>query len=120
MEGLRMASIGQDGILWYPKKEIYGLLTFPEIMPVLYEMNFLEKKNSIVEINPKYMHLMHGQNKITQKQLESRLLHQKTVGEIGEEIVLDFEKNRLKREGCLTEASKVNRISTEFATQDMT
>ena len=107
--------VGQDSILWYPKEEIYDLLAFPEIMPVLYEIGLLEKKNNTVEINPKYMRLMYGQKKITQKQLENQLLNQRTVGEIGEEIVLDFETNRLKREGYLTEASKVNRISTEFA-----
>ena len=107
--------VGQDSILWYPKGEVYDLLAFPVIIPILYEIGLLEKKNDTVEINPRYMRLMHGQKKITQKQLEIQLQNQRTVGEIGEEIVLDFEKNRLKREGCLTEASKVNRISTEFA-----
>ena len=107
--------VGQDSVSWYPKEEIYDLLAFPAIMSVLYEIGLLEKKNNTVEINPKYMRLMYAQKKITQKQLEVQLQNQRMVGEIGEEIVLDFEKNRLKGEGCLTEASKVNRISTEFA-----
>ena len=97
------------------KKEVYDLLAFPAIIPILYEIGLLEKKNDTVEINPKYMHLMDDQKKITQKRLEEQLAEQRTVGKIGEEIALDFERNRLKRDGYLTEASKVNQISMEFA-----
>ena len=107
--------IGQGDILWYPKEEVYDLLAFPAIIPILYEIGLLEKKNDTVEINPKYMHLMDDQKKITQKRLEEQLAEQRTVGKIGEEIALDFERNRLKRDGYLTEASKVNQISMEFA-----
>ena len=111
--------VRKNSVLWYPKEEVYDLLTFPEIISVLYEIGLFEKKNDIVEINPKYMRPMYGQKKITQKQLEKRLeiqrLTQRTVGEIGEKIVLNFERDRLEREGYSTESSKVNRISTEFA-----
>ena len=88
--------VGQDNILWYPKEEVYDHFAFPEIIPVLYEIDLLEKKDDIVEINPKYIHLMYEQKRTTQEQLEIQLQNRKTIGEISEEIVLDFEKNRLK------------------------
>ena len=108
--------VGQDGIWQCPKDKVYELVGFSEIMTILYEVGFLEKKSDTVEINPKYMHLVYGsQLRITQKQLDAHLQIQKTVGEIGEEIALAFEINRLNMEGCQIEASMVNRISSEFA-----
>ena len=62
------------------------------------------------------MHLVYSsQMRVTQKQLDAQLQMQKTVGEIGEEIALAFEINRLNMEGCQIEASEVNQISSEFA-----
>lgn len=108
--------VGKDGIWRCPKNKVYELVEFSEIMSILYEVGFLEKRHDTVEINPKYMHLVYGdQTKITQKQIDAHLQIQKTVGEIGEELALAFEIDRLTVEGCLVEASKVSRISSEFA-----
>lgn len=108
--------VGENGIWWWPKNKVYELVGFSEIMPILYEVGLLEKKNDTVEISYKYMHLVYSsQMRVTQKQLDAQLQIQKTVGEIGEEIALAFEIKRLNMEGCQVEASKVTRISTEFA-----
>lgn len=108
--------VGQDGIWRCPKDKVYELVGFSEILPILYEVGLLDKKNNAVTINPKYLYLMYdGQVRVTQKQLDARLQIQKTVGEIGEEIALRFEINRLTMQGCKAEASKVSQISSKFA-----
>ncbi len=102
--------------MWYPKQEIYGIVTIPDILPILYETGLFEKQNGKVEINPKYIQLI-GQNdrKITQKMLEAQLENQKIIGNIAEELVLAFEQKRLADAGHTEEASKIDRISDRFA-----
>ncbi len=108
--------IGENQNIWYPKWEIYDLFEIPEILPILYESGLLEKKDTIVEINPKYFQSIHKtQKKMTQKQLEAQLQNWKNIGDVAEEIVLNFEQNRLKKEGHFVESKKVKKISSEFA-----
>ena len=108
--------VGENQNKWYPKWEIYDLFEIPEILPILYESELLEKKDTIVEINPKYFQSIHkAQKKMSQKQLETQLQNWKIIGDVAEEIVLIFEQNRLKKEGHIEESKKVKRISSEFA-----
>ena len=108
--------VGENQNRWCPKWEIYDLFETPEILPILYELDILEKKDTTVEINTKYFQIIKkSQKKITQDQLEKQLQNWKITGDIGEEIVLIFEKNRLKKEGHITESEKVERISDENA-----
>ena len=101
------------GIYWYPKKEIYDLFAFPAIMPILYEIGLLEKDGSRVVISPEYVELI--SRKITQENLEDHLLRRKKIGVLGEQIALEFEKDRLAKIGCVQEAARVKLVSEEFA-----
>lgn len=103
---------------WYPKWEVYNLFEIPEILPLLYEVDLIEKKDITVEINPKYLKLINKSKtvkKLSQKQLENQLQNWSKIGQIAEEIVLNHEKTRLKNEGHLSESNKVKRISDEHA-----
>lgn len=109
--------IGEDEKRWYPKWEVYNLFEVPEILPLLYEVDLIEKKDVTVEINPKYYQLINKSKivkKLTQKQLENQLRNWSKIGQIAEEIVLNYEKNRLKNKGHLAESRKVTRISREY------
>ncbi len=98
-----------------PKEEIYGRFENPEILPLLYELEILLKKHIKVVINPKHASIFSkSQKKMTLKQLEIQLQNWKIIGEIAEEIVLEFEINRLKKEGHIKESEEVKRISEEF------
>ncbi len=108
--------VGENQNRWYPKWEIYDIFENPEILPILYELDLLEKKDTTVEINPKYFQIVSkSQKKMTLKQLEIQLENWKITGEIAEEIVLKFEKNRLKSEGHFDESNNARRISNDFA-----
>jgi len=85
-------------------------------LPLLYESNILLQKNKQVVINPIYANLFKIEKKtrnvrITQKQIDQKLVLMKKVGEIAEEIVVDYEKKRLKNKGFLDESKNVTRIS---------
>lgn len=104
----------KDGKKWYPKEDVYELFEFPQILPLLYESGVLSKKNHIVEINPEYSQFK-VEKRLTQKQLDEQLKNWKITGDIAEEIVLEFEKNRLKKQGHKLESEKVEIISKDFA-----
>jgi hypothetical protein len=107
-----------DGKRWYPKWDVFKLFEMPEILPLLYEVGLIEKKDVTVQINPKYFTLIDQSKsvkKLTQKQLENQLQNWKITGEIAEEIVLDYEKNRLKNNGHMAESDKVKKISDEYS-----
>ena len=104
-----------NGTLNCRKDKIYDMLNAPEILPILYEIGLLNKNQNLVEINMEHIDLLSNMAKITQQQLESNLKFKKTIGNIGEEIVLNFEKERLRTDGCAYESDGVTRISKEFA-----
>ncbi len=103
---------------WYHKWGVYDLFDEPSILPILYETNFLEKKDLTVEINTKFGGLVDfkkTKKKISLKQLEKQIENQKIIGDIAEEIVLGYEKNRLKKEGLSTKLELVKRISLDYS-----
>ena len=111
-------NIDDDEKIWYPKWEVYNLFETPEILPLLYEIDLIIKNDMTVEVNHKYLKFIDkskSTKKLTQKQLEKQLQNWKMTGEIAEQIVLNYEKNRLKNKGCLSESDKVTRISNEHA-----
>ena len=69
-----------------------------------------------VIVNPEFEKLisLKIKRKITLKQLERNLEQQKKIGNIAEEIVLNFEKNRLKNLGFEEESNNIRRISIDF------
>lgn len=111
-------NINDVGKRWYPKWEVYDLFAAPEILPLLYDIDLIEKKDITVEVNQKYLKLIDkakSTKKLTQKQLERQLQNWKITGEIAEQIILNYEKNRLNNMGCLSESDKVTKISDEYA-----
>ena len=108
--------VGKHYNLYYPKDEIYRLFKSTEILPILYEVSLLKKKYDVIEINTEYLQMIvQNKRKISQNQLEVQLQNQKIIGSIAEEIVLEFERNRLIKEGHKTESAKIRQISDEFA-----
>tara|TARA_Y100001936_G_scaffold124340_1_gene121650 strand:+ start:4535 stop:5530 length:996 start_codon:yes stop_codon:yes gene_type:complete len=110
-----------DGKLWYEKKEIVNLFERKDILPILYELGLLIKNgnqivvNSIYQKNEIIKEQQKKKRKISQIQLEKTLEIEKKVGQIAEKIVLDFEKNRLEKDGYLKKAQKVEQISEDWA-----
>jgi len=105
-----------DGKIWCPSNQVMPLFSTKFILPLLYESNILLQQNKEVIINPKYSNLFKIEKKtrnvrITQKQIDQKLQLMKKVGEIAEEIVVDYEKKRLKNKGFLDESKNVKRIS---------
>ena len=114
-EALLKFDIDEDGLFSYPKEKIYELFELPIILPILYEIGLLEKKETKIIINPKYASLVHKVIRITQKQLEEQITRQKIIGDIGEEIALKLENSRLEESGLIRQADLVRSISAEFA-----
>jgi len=105
-----------DGKKWFPKWDVVNLFENIQILPILYETGFLEKNDLSVIVNPEFEKLisLKIKRKITLKQLERNLEQQKKIGNIAEEIVLNFEKNRLKNLGFEEESNNIRRISIDF------
>ena len=110
-----------DEKLWYEKKEIVNLFERKDILPILYELGLLIKNgdqivvNSIYQKNEIIKEQQTKKRKISQIQLEKTLEIEKKVGQIAEKIVLNFEKNRLEKDGYLKKAEKVEQISEDWA-----
>src|SRR6185437_8729076 len=106
--------------LEYPAEMLLSLFTEPEIVPLLYECEILELYDELVLLNQKYMNLIKIEKKegfvrISQKHIDAQLDIMKKVGEIGEELVFDYEVKRLRDIGCIEESKNVQRISQMFA-----
>ena len=106
-----------DGKNWIPKWDVVSLFENVHILPILYQTGFLQKNDLSVTVNSEFGELISKKikRKITLKQLEKNLGHQKKIGDVAEEIVLNFEKNRLKNLGFEDESNKTRRISIDFA-----
>jgi hypothetical protein len=111
----------EDSKFWFPITEIVGVCKNPEILPMLYEIKLLEKKEPKVFINEKFTNkiqkLTVGRPKqeISQKQIDDSLKIMKKIGNLGEEIALEYERERLVKLDCEKEAQNVERISEEVA-----
>ena len=112
----------EESIKWYPKWAVFDLIETPELLPILYETKFLIKKDIVVQLNP--LHLANffqilkkssKKRKITLKQLENDLKLKNQIGQIGEYIAYNFEKNRLLTSGFAKESEKVKPISQDYA-----
>lgn len=106
--------------LEYPTEILLSLFTEPEIVPLLYECEILELSDELVLLNQKYMNLIkikkkEGLVRISQKHIDAQLDIMKKVGEIGEELVFDYEVKRLRDSGHIDESKNVQRISQMFA-----
>jgi len=115
--------VNDDKTLWCPKKDLFELFTETEIFPILYETKFLKKDGGKVTIDQKFLPALNIElKKIVRKklaksqvqldkELERERETKKRIGEIAENIVLEFEKKRLGKNGCV----EVRRISQEYA-----
>ena len=107
----------------YKMDKVTRLFEQQDILPILYEANLLIKQAPDVIINQEFsqevekevINLPRKKPKITQIQLEKDLEREKEnkkmIGEIAENIVLEFEKKRLGKNGH----AKIRRISQEYA-----
>ena len=110
---------------WIEKNKVRQLFKQTKILEILYNVEFLKfsQQPEKVLLNPVYTKnklvlrsLKKGQRrKISQSELEDNLLKQKRIGEIAEKFVLEFEKERLAKDGCVEKANNVERISQKWA-----
>ena len=106
---------------WYEKKSITQLFDSTDFLHIIYDVELLVKGETDVRLNSKF----HENESITiqrkkkrkqsQGDIDDSLKIQKKIGQIGEKIVLKFEKNRLKESGCSYEAEHVDQISEDWA-----
>ena len=107
----------------YKIDKVTRLFEQPNILPILYEANLLIKQTPDVIINQEFsqevekeiIRLPRKKPRITQAQLDKELEkereNKKKIGELAENIVLEFEKKRLGKDG----QAEVRRISQEYA-----
>ena len=113
--------VDENNELWYEKKSIAQLFDSTDFLHILYDVGLLVKGETDVRLNSKF----HENESITiqrkkkrkqsQGDIDDSLKIQKKIGQIGEKIVLKFEKNRLKEAGCVDEAEHVDQISEDWA-----
>ena len=115
--------VNDDKTMWCAKKDLFELFTETEIFPILYETKFLKKDGGKVTIDQKFLPALNIElKKIVRKklaksqaqldkELEKERETKKRIGEIAENIVLEFEKKRLGKNGNV----EVRRISQEYA-----
>lgn len=100
------------GRLWYEKNLTVGIFERSPYLDIFFKTDLLIKENNIVVINPlfnKYEEIKkysRERKKLSLNDLETKLELWKLIGDIAEEFVFNFEKNRLKKEG-LTEISEL-------------
>jgi len=105
--------------IWAPTNQVFDLFSEKKIIPILYESDLLLLLEDKVILNPKFSYkikLDHKkQVKISQKFIDKQLDHYRVIGEIAEEIALNYEKNRLEKISCQFEAKNVQQISSNYA-----
>ena len=106
----------------YKIDEVTRLFEQPNILPILYEADLLIRQDPVIinqefsqEVKKEIIHSPRKKLKKTQAQLDKELEkereNKKKIGEIAENIVVEFEKKRLGKDGH----TKVRRISQEYA-----
>ena len=107
--------------LWFNKNIVVNLFQSSKYLPLFYDVELLVKDQNVIRVNPKYcdynkiIKYKTKTYKLSQERLLEKLENQKLIGEIAEEIVLDFEKTRLKNEGSLSFSELVRQINIDFS-----
>ncbi len=106
--------------VWAPSDQVYDLFHKKELLPLLYECELLLLFGDKVILNPQYNDKISSKKitlkvRISQKQIDEQLRLMKKIGDIAEDIVIKYEKNRLKNLECFFESKKVQRISIQHA-----
>ena len=107
--------------LWFPKNEIVDICLNPKILPFLYEVKLLQKKDKKIFINGKFtdkiqkLSIGFPKGKISQKQIDDSLKIMKKIGNFAEQVVLEYERERLFKKNHVREAENVEQISQDFA-----
>ena len=111
----------EDSKFWYPKNKIFNICMNSKILPMLYEIKLLQKEETKIFINQKFTKKIQkltvglSKGKISQKQIDDSLKIMKKIGNLGEQIALEWEKQRLLKLNCKKEAQNVEQISEEYA-----
>lgn len=102
----------------YCSKILVGQVGDLEILSLLYQSDILRKEDEIVVVNPRYVNLISlsqyqdpTKPKLTREQRDEIQETKDEIGEIGEEIVMEFERNRLIQLGFEPEAANVGQVS---------
>ena len=118
---LAQFNVDENNDLWYEKKSLTQLFDDTNFLHILYDVELLIRWETDVKLNSKFHEnesiIIQRKKKRKQSQadIEESLKIQKKIGQIGEKIVLKFEKNRLREAGCIDEAEHVDQISEDWA-----
>jgi len=114
----RFIKNGND--VWAPSDKVIELFNDKVPLPLLYECELLILVGDRVILNLEYsdkisIKKITKQVRLTQNHVDNQLRHMKKIGEIAEELVLNYEKNRLNSLDCKFESNKIQRISLSYA-----
>ena len=105
--------------LWAERSTVYELfknIVNMDLLNILYDIKFFIHGEKI-SVNPIYADnfiitkTIENQKPQSQSELDAKLLKQKLVGQYAEEVVLQYERKRLRDLGCDEQAKRVKQIS---------
>ena len=94
-------------------------IRYRNIIAILSQFNVVHKRSQLWLVNKNYVEyieqIKHGIPKpLTQKQLDVIILEQKRIGELAEELTVQYEIQRLKQQKLFVESKHVKKISNEY------
>ncbi len=112
--------VKHGNLVWAPADRVFDLFDYKTLIPLLYECELLTLVGDKVILNSNYSDKIPTkrilrQVRLTQNQIDVQLKFMKKIGEIAEELVLDYEQKRLAKHDCKFESDNVQRISLRYA-----
>jgi len=99
----------------FSKKDDFILKNISPNLQLLFQIDLIQKDGNTLFVNPrysKYLSFLRSKRKTSLDELDQQLKIDRDVGDIAENIVLEYEKNRLKKEELAeSESSLVQIIS---------
>ena len=97
----------------FSKQNIHFLHGNPSYIQLLKQVGLILEDEKLIRVNPefsKFLSFLLSPKKMSYEELEQKLKIDKEVGDIAEQIVLEYEKNRLKNEESSNIESKLVQI----------
>jgi len=118
---LQKFKINKQNNLWAEPETVFELFKSTnnmDLVNILYNIEFFILEEQ-VSVNPIYADnfiiakTVENQKPQSQSELDEKLLKQKLIGQYAEEVVLNYERQRLVDLGCIEQAKRVNQISID-------
>lgn len=115
LNGITNFNSDSSGV-WIDMNRVVDSFSDSKFIDILWELDILQEKKDLAILNPELnidrtIFRKKKERPQAQAELDEIQKIQKEIGEIAEEIVLEFEKIRLTQLNCPREVSKINQIS---------